>query len=342
LFLSLTVSLILNLSTMKKLLLLALLVLASCAANAQNYLVSTLAGNGAAGYRDSTGNNASFNQPNGVAVDRHGNVFVADTENHRIRKISPSGVVSTFAGSGAASYMNGVGTAAGFSYPSCVALDSIGNVYVGDNGNGRIRKITPTGLISTLSGSGDTFEPVAGPDSVACFSNIRGISVGANGYVYVNEGYDNSIRKVSPNGFVSVINWYGSYGGCVAVDAIGSVYYAGYGPTINKINTNGTNTLIAGSQNRPRFDGVSTSASFVYPTGLTVDRNGNIFVIDVGLIRKISPQGLVTTIAGTIGRGGYLDGVGSIAMFENPIGIAVDSSGNVYIADNNRITRCAV
>ena len=148
-------------------------------------MVTTLAGSVVMGSADGTGANASFNRPNGVAVDAVGNVYVADPGNHRIRKVSPAGVVTTLAGSGVAWYADGTGAAAQFASPNGVAVDAAGNVYVGDANNSRIRKVSSTDVVSTLAGS--TLGYADGTCAAAQFYIPRGVAVDAAGNVYVGD-----------------------------------------------------------------------------------------------------------------------------------------------------------
>ena len=158
-------------------------------------LVTTFAGSGTRGSSDGTGASASFYFPMGLAVDSSGNVYVADEANNLIRKITPTGVVSTFAGSGSRGSTNGTGTEASFNGPIGIALDSSGNVYVSDNGNHLIRKITSAGVVSTLAGTGSQgFEN--GEGTAASFYSPNGISVDSTGNVYVADTYNHLIRKI--------------------------------------------------------------------------------------------------------------------------------------------------
>lgn len=221
-------------------------------------MVSTFAGTGIIGSSD-VADSVSFSSPMGVAVDSSGNVYVADYENNLIRKITSAGVTTTLAGSGAAGADDGLDTAATFKLPEAVAVDPAGNVYVADNGNNLIRKVTPAGQVSTLAGSGGRGS-ANGTGNAASFNSPFGIAIDAAGNLYVADSGNNLIRKITPSGSVSTI---------------------------------------AGSGLRGAKDATGTSASFNTPSGLAIDKSGNIYVADEdnNLIRKITAAGVVTTIA---------------------------------------------
>ncbi len=317
--------------------------------------VSTLAGNGTEGHADGLGASAEFYSPNGVAVDASGNVYVADTYNYVIRKIDTAGNVSTLAGSGSYGFADGPGASAKFSYPYGVAVDASGNVTVADAGNNRIRKIDTAGNVSTLAGSGG-FGFADGPDASAMFSYPVGVAADASGNVYVADASNNRIRRIDSAGSVSTLAGSGSSGFAdgpgasakfsrpygVAVDASGNVYVADNGnQRIRKIDTAGNVSTLAGSGTYGFADGPGVSAMFFGPNGVAVDASGNVYVADNGnqRIRKIDSAGNVSTLAGS-GTGGFADGPGASAMFFGPNGVAVDASGNVYVADaNNRRIR---
>jgi sugar lactone lactonase YvrE len=259
--------------------------------------LTVLAGSGgSAGTSDGSGSGARFNQPRGVAVDAAGNVYVADSANATIRKISSAGTVSTIAGSTSVRG-NADGTSATFSSPTGVALDSAGNLYVTDSANHTVRKITPAGVVSTLAGGAGATGTADGAGTAARFNRPTGVAVDAAGNVFVADTSNNTIRKITPAGVVSTL------AGLVGV---------------------------AGAS-----DGSGVDARFNQPAGLTIDGAGNLYVADAGnsAIRKVTPAGYVSTFAGLPTIAGLLDGRGLEAWFNQPQGLAVDSSGNVWVAD---------
>ena len=264
--------------------------------------VNTLAGNGTQGSANGPGVNATFYNPSGIAVDTTGNVYVADFRNNMIRKITAAGVVSTFAGSTQPGSANGIGIYAFFYQPSGVALDAAGNLYVADSYNNLVRKISLAGTVTTLAGTGAKGLSNGNADT-ALFNSPQGVAVDAAGNVYVADLGNNAIRKISKAGTV---------------------------------------ITLAGNGNQGAADGLDTSATFNQPTGVAVDVAGNVYVADYGnnLIRKITPAGNTTTLAGS-GLAGSANGTGTAASFNGSAGIAVDASGNIYVADyaNNAIRK---
>jgi sugar lactone lactonase YvrE len=309
--------------------------------------VSTLAGSGSEGSADGTGTAASFKYPDGVAVDFIGNVYVADTWNHLIRKITSAGVVTTLAGSGSQGSADGTGTAASFSGPSGVAVDGSGNVYVADKDNHLIRKITPAAVVTTFAGSGSQGS-ADGTGTAATFYYPAGVAVDGSGNTYVGEEGNHLIRKITSAGVVTTLAGSGSSGSAngtgteasfnhpmgVAVDGSGNVYVAERSNhLIRKITSAGVVTTFAGSGSEGSADGTGTAASFNEPQDVAVDGSGNMYVADHtnNRIRKITSAGVVTTLAGS-GSEGSADGTGTAASFYYPAGVAVDGSGNVYVA----------
>ncbi|MES2355552.1 MAG: hypothetical protein V4568_14375 [Pseudomonadota bacterium] len=313
-----------------------------------------LAGNvGGPGDADGTGTAASVNRSHGLATDRVGNIYVADTVNHTIRKISPTGVVSTVAGTaGRNGCADGIGAAASFYYPDGLATDSVGNIYVADTANSTIRKITPTGVVSTIAGTPGIGGSADGTGAAATFSIPYGIATDSAGNIYVADQFNSTIRKITPEGMVTTIagtagitgsadgtgaaaSFY--YPAGLATDKLDNIYVADrWNSTIRKITPAGIVTTIAGTPGiAGSADGTGAAASFNHPAGLTTDGAGNIYVADSGnsTMRKITPEGVVTTIAGTPYIMGSADGTGAAASFNYPAGLTTDGAGNIYVAD---------
>jgi hypothetical protein len=313
------------------------------------YNVTTLAGNGNRGFADGAGPNTQWSSPSGVAVDSAGNAYVADSGNHCIRVVSPTGTVSTLAGNGNVGFANGVGTSALFNNPKGVAVDSSGNVYVADSGNHRIRVVSPSGSVSTLAGSGSQgFANGAGLG--AQFYSPFGVAVDSVGTVYVADYNNHRIRVISPSGSVSTLAGSGSQGFAngagpvaqfynpsgVAVDSAGNVYVADYNNhRIRVVSPSGTASTLAGSGVGGFADGVGPAAQFYLPYGVAVESAGNVYVADSNnqRIRVVSPSsGIVSTLAGC-GSAGFTNGAGPVAQFYNPAGVAVDNASNVFVAE---------
>jgi sugar lactone lactonase YvrE len=299
------------------------------------------------GDQDGTGAAATFTGPSAVASDAFGNVYVLD--DNEIRKITPTGVVTTLAGSPASGYNDGAGSAASFASPEGITVDAAGYIYVADTGNNVIRKITPDGVVTTLAGN-STAGNVDGAGSAALFYSPEGIAVDAAGYTYVADNGNNEIRKITPDGVVttlagnsaagnvdgagSVARFYSPEG--IAVDAAGYVYVADNGNNeMRKIAPAGLVTTLAGSSAAGNMDGAGSAAGFNNAIGIAVDAAGYVYVADTGNneIRKITPTGTVTTLAGTV-TAGKANGLGSAARFDLPSGVTTDRAGNLYVADS--------
>ena len=318
------------------------------------YAFTTLSGlAGIAGVANGQGTIALFNRPIGLAVDLAGNIYVADSNNATVRRITATGSVSTFAGSpGVVGTQDGTGAAAQFGLLVDVAVDVSGNVYVTDAHYNTVRKITPNGLVSTLAGSAGITGHADGNGTSAQFSQPNGIGVDAGGNVYVADSGNDTIRKITPSGQVSTIagtvGVTGSSDGAgvfakfnapdgLAVDAAGNVYVTDSNNTVRKITPAGQVSTIAGvTEVGGSLDGSGTGALFNEPTGIAVDFTGNLYVADSfnDTIRRITPTGAVTTLAGRVGVTGSANGTGSTALFNNPLGVAVDGFGNLYVADS--------
>lgn len=276
--------------------------------------VTTLAGSGEAGSVDGVGTSASFLTPVALVLDAGGNLFVADQKMHRIRKVTPQGIVSTFAGDGKIGSSNGLGTAASFSSPSGLAIDASGNLYVGDQGNNMIRKITPQGLVSTVAGGGP----------LPAFNQPCGVALDAAGNIYVGDTGNNRIRKIATDGTITTVagapapgkadgvgpeaSFYNPIG--LVVDALGNIFVTDQNNNkIRQISPAGVVTTLAGSGENGAVDGQGDKAKFYFPSSLVFGKSGDLFVTDSynSSIRAVSPTGLVRTVAGT-GVGEFVDG----------------------------------
>lgn len=322
----------------------------SITCRATEWMTSTLAGSGAYGSQDGVGSAASFSQPSGITVDLDGNAYVADTSNHSIRRIGPSGAVTTLAGSGIAGAADGVGSAATFNMPWRVAAAADGSVYVTDTYNQKIRKVSRDGTVTTFTGSG-AIGSTDGSSTIASFYYPFGLAAAFDGTVYVADNSNQSVRKVATDGSVTTFAGSGTAGFVngtglaasfqspygAAVDGQGFVYIADtLNHSIRKISPAGIVTTLAGTGARGNNDGAAATASFSDPQGVAVDANGNVYVADTGnnVIRKISPPGLVSTLSGSSTLStGSADGAGRAALFYFPFDIAVDTNGVLYVAD---------
>jgi sugar lactone lactonase YvrE len=305
--------------------------------------VSTLAGT-TYGYNDGPGEFAQFWNPNGICADAQGNLFVADKSNNRIRKITPSGEVSTIAGS-TEGYQDGVGTNAKFNFPQGICIDALGNLYVTELFNFKIRKITADGTVSTIAGSTQGFAD--GTGTAAQFSWLGDICIDPLGNLFVADAGNNKIRKITPAGVVTtfagttdgyldgtVSTAKFSYPNGICLDSQGNFYIVDtFNRRIRKISNMGVVTTIAGST-WGNEDGQGTAAKFDFPISICRDVTGNLFVTDASNhnIRKIAPSGYVSTYAGSTNDvSGNLDGDIDTALFCSPLGIMTTVDCTIYV-----------
>lgn len=313
-------------------------------------VVSTLAGSPAStGSHDGTGPGASFNMPVGLGMDAADNLYVVGDS--LVRKITPAGVVSTLAGHiGFAYDQDGQGLEAGFNDPSDVAADKEGNLYVVEQRGRTLRKITPGLMVSTLAGQEETTGSTDGPGSEARFNYPTSVGVDGDGNIYVADTYNHTIRKITPGGMVSTLAGLAGMVSHVdgsgaearfespaslAVDSGGNLSLTDF-LTIRRITPAGVVSTVAGlAESTGSADGSGAEARFWAPTGVVVDAGGRLHVTDSGnsLIRRISPEGTVSTLAGSPGAAGITDGTGAQAGFNFPGGLTLDKSGNLFIAD---------
>ena len=321
--------------------------------------VSTFAGSpGHPGSADGTGAAASFNHPDGLAVDKNGNVYVADTANGTLRLITPAGVVTTLAGkAGVAGSVNGPAASATFNQPAAVAVDASLNVYVADSANHAIRLLTPAGVVSTLAGTGVAGK-ADGPAVTAAFHTPMGVAVDAAGNVYVADTQNHTIRQISA-GIVSTLAGTAGVAGSadgtgvkasfsgptsLAVAASGTLFVADTGnQTVRALKAGGVVTTLAGKAGTfGDTNALGKTATFYTPRGLALDGASNLYVADAdnNLIRVITPVGNVSNFAGVAGSPGWAEGTGTTVAFNNPVGLAVNAAGTLYVAEaTNHIIR---
>lgn len=324
----------------------------------QQFVTTTFAGS-TQGFAEGVGTTAQFSFPAGIVKDAAGNLFVCDRNNNRIRKIAPDGTTTTFAGSGTAGFVNGNGTAAQFNQPYGLVIDASGNLYVADRMNFAVRKVTPSGVVTTLAGGINGFAD--GTGTAAQFSELYCITIDASGNVIVPDAFNHRIRKVTQAGVVTTVAGNGTIGmldgtGASATfntpfaagtDAAGNIYVSDYyNHAIRKITPAGVVSILAGNGIPGGADGTGSAASFRQPGSIVADGSGNLYVADIynNKIRKISAAGVVTTIAGGSGPGNT-NGTGTAALFDSPLGMCADFSNNaMYVTEfgNHRIRKITI
>ena len=297
-------------------------------------VITTVAGNGPSGFSGDGGlaTSATLNNPQGVAVDAAGNIYIADTYNHRVRKVSTSGIITTFAGYGTGGFFGdgGQATAATLLVPGGVAVDASGNLFIADTGNNRIRKVSASGIVTTVAGSGAVnsttcvnqgtctggFSGDGGLATSAVLFEPNGVAVDTSGNLFITDTYNNRIRKVSSAS--GVITTVAGNGPACASDSTCTGSFAGDG-------------------------GQATAASLNEPYSVAVDASGNVFIADTfnGRVREVTAGGTIATVAGGGSANPGDGGLATSASLSSPAGVFVDASGNLFIADggNGRIRK---
>lgn len=334
--------------------------------------ISTFAGNGTQGSSGDGGPaiNATFSSPTQVAVDRRGDLYIADYGNSRIRKMDRLGVITAFAGTGEAGFAGDGGPAlqAKINFPHAITVTDKGTVYFTDTKNHRVRKITPAGIITTIAGNGQAgFSGDGGPALNASLNQPEGIAVDARGNLFIAEFNNHIIRKITPAGIITTVAGNGKAGfssdgslaskaslnitPAVAVDSSGNLYLCDReNHRVRKVDRRGIITTVAGNGVEATTanigdGGVATAASLNRPVGLALDRAGNLYIAERNghRVRKVTPAGIITTIAGTGVAGFNGDHADATkAMLNTPRRLTINPAGNVlYIADtgNHRIRR---
>ncbi len=322
--------------------------------------ISTVAGNGIFSYSGDGGAAAKseLDGPQGVATDAAGNLYIADTQNNVVRKVASNGVITTFAGTGVAgsSGDGGQAAAAQLSKPQSVAVDSTGNVYIADTQNNRVREVTMDGSINTFAGNGNGgYSGDGGPAVSAQLNQPYGLAFDGSGSLYIADFNNSRVRKVTPDGNIATVagnggTFFAGDGGpavssslnrpqSVAVDSSGNLYIADtQNNRVRMVDSNGIITTIAGvgSAGSSGDGGPAVKAQLAVPGSVAVDSDGNLYIGDSNArVRKVSPDGTIITIAGT-GVTGYSGDAGpaASAQLDGPFGLALDTAGNLYLADS--------
>jgi NHL repeat len=327
-----------------------------------NYIVSavvtTVAGDGKAGFVNGQDTLAEFNGPTGIAIDARRNLYVGDNGNFAIRKISPSGIVSTFVGTGGSGFQDGPQATAKIGGPEGIAFDLNWNLYVADDAN-LIQEIMPDGYTTALAGRGGTGLVnegyLDGLTFNAEFDNPASVAIGQDGTVYVADSRNARIRKiyagvvstVAGNGINGLLDGPAAsaefyYPTGIAIDKEGTLFVTDlYNYCVREIKSGNVKTL-AGTKKMGFVNGAGNVAEFNYLHGIAVDSAGNVYVADGynACIRKITADGIVSTLVGS-GKSGHLDGPGNIAQFVDPDCIAIDQDGSIYVTDpgDNRVRK---
>ncbi|MGJ5814864.1 DUF3472 domain-containing protein [Paludibaculum fermentans] len=319
-------------------------------------ILTRVAGKGEPGFSGDGGSalSAQLNQPQGVALDAAGNLFIADVANQRIRKVNPEGIIATVAGNGSCCYSgdNGPATIAQLGSPQGVAVDGDNNLFIADSGGARVRKVGPSGIITTFAGSGTAgYSGDGGPAVKAQLSYPIAAAVNSSGELYIADSYNHAIRKISSDGTISTVAGTGERGysgdggpanraqlnspNGIALDHAGRLLIADTGSRLVRVvGTNGTITTVAGNGGNGNTGdgGPAASAEISSPSGVAVDNGGRILIVDKTnqRIRTVS-GGIIGTIAGAAFR----EGVPAVfAGLNQPGAVAKDAQGNVYIADS--------
>lgn len=334
--------------------------------------ITTYAGDGVLTFSGDGGpaGAAALNYPKGMTVDAFGNLYIADTANYRVRKVS-GGIITTVAGNGVNAFSGdgGLATNASFSDVTSVVVDGAGNMYISDPDNRRIRKVTPSGIVSTIAGVGvEGFSGDGGPATSAMIGRPEALALDTFGNLYFADSTQQRVRRIATNGIITTVagNGVGGFSGDggpaisasldfpigIAVDPFGNIYVAdGNNNRIRKITTAGMISTVVGTgaalaASASGDGGPAVSASLNIPSDVAIDSAGNIYIADSGHneVRMVNTSGTITTLAGT-GANGYSGdgGPATQAVLNYPWGVTTDASGNVYVADrvNSRVRKLA-
>lgn len=329
------------------------------AVTTQAQIISTIVGDGFAGFTGDGGaaTSARLNTPYGICTDAAGNIYIPDAGNRRLRKIDPSGVISTIAGTGVLGYSGdgGPASAAQLNEPSCVFADGSGNIFIADQYNNCVRKIDVSGIITTVAGNGTAgFSGDGGAATSAKLNRPYSVAVDASGNIFIADRLNNRIRKVNTSGTISTFAGAGTAGFSgdggtataaqlfqpvsLCISSGGDMYITDWGNyRVRKVNAAGTISTIAGDGSLSYADGVpAISTGLIYPYGVSIDCGGNIYVGEANgyRVRRINTSGVIHTIAGN-GTFGYSGdgGPATAAQLLFPMALAIDAAGDMLVSD---------
>ena len=305
--------------------------------------ISSVAGTGEEGRSGDGGPaiEARLNRPRGVAIDDFKNIYIADTENHLVRRVDASGTITTFAGTADAGYNGdgGAATDAQLDEPHAVAVDPAGNVFIADTGNRTVRKVDAAGIITTVAGTGPRGRGrVTGVGTEVRMSRPRALAIDPSGEVYIADQWANRILRLDTDGTIAVVVGLGRreffFPGDIAVDAEGNAYVVFRSMhTVLRVEPSGLVVPFAGS-GRYGFSGdggPAVNARLAFPTGVATDDRGNVYIADNSnhRIRMVDREGMIETIAGTDARGFAGDGgLATSASFHYPADVAAGADGS--------------
>jgi sugar lactone lactonase YvrE len=316
--------------------------------------LSIFAGTGKAGSpTPGPATSSAMNVPNGIGFDPSGNLYLVDSNNNVVEKVTPARTLSIFAGNGKVGAPTpGPATSSDLNGPGAVVFDWSGNAYIADSGNNMVERVTPSGSLSIFAGTGKAGAPTPGPATSSALDSLNQIAFDPSGNLYITDSGNSVVEKVTPSGSLSIFAGIGkagvptpgparssalNYPGGVAVDSSGNVYIADFGnDVVEKVTPSGTLSIFAGTGKvGAPTPGPARSSALGGPAFVAVDSSGRVYIADFGanLVERVTPSGTLSIFAGTGKAGAPTPGPATSSALDQPVGVAVDSSGEVYIGD---------